>query len=601
YVEGVFPRNCLADDWMCSESGPVDDIHFWGSWMDDQIGAILAFSVAISADIPENPPSIPYSRPGVTLWERTFYPGDWVVAGPWLGAQGWYDAGEGFYISDNHLQYWQYNIEQIDDPFIQVNGTIYWLSISAIVQPHSPQPRWGWKSSINHWNDDAVHGLWYVLDWDELYEPPTFVTSLDLAFVITGDNGTDNHPPNTPSKPVGPTSVTAGIANIYTTSTTDIDGDYVRYGLDAHNDGIVDHWSTYYYPSGYTYSINITFYSVGTYYLRIKAEDEHGAQSNFSSALVVTVSGANHAPNKPDTPSGPSTGIIGNSYTFSTKTTDSDNDTIKYGWDWNGDGTVDEWSGFMSSGTTDTRSHTWTSAGIYNISVKAEDSKGGLSAFSTTKSIVITSNSAPIKPTISGPSSGRTGRSYTYSSTTTDPESDQIYYWFDWADGTNSDWIGPYTSGQTASMSHTWSAQGSYSIKVKVKDVLGLESVWSDPLPISMPQTRNTQHGGSFQAQLGLGDETDTKLILDGSYRDIRGNHILYGSINLVDSERSNRFQGVVSRTKFIIQSAVNNRIINIIGSFNEYDEETQTYFGQWRGIIVGYGSTKGWIEAKYT
>lgn len=23
---------CLADDWMCSETGPVSDIHFWGSW-----------------------------------------------------------------------------------------------------------------------------------------------------------------------------------------------------------------------------------------------------------------------------------------------------------------------------------------------------------------------------------------------------------------------------------------------------------------------------------------------------------------------------------------------------------------------------------------
>lgn len=30
---------CLADDWMCSESGEVTDIHFWGSWLDDQVGA----------------------------------------------------------------------------------------------------------------------------------------------------------------------------------------------------------------------------------------------------------------------------------------------------------------------------------------------------------------------------------------------------------------------------------------------------------------------------------------------------------------------------------------------------------------------------------
>lgn len=29
---------CLADDWMCSESGDVTDIHLWGSWLDEQVG-----------------------------------------------------------------------------------------------------------------------------------------------------------------------------------------------------------------------------------------------------------------------------------------------------------------------------------------------------------------------------------------------------------------------------------------------------------------------------------------------------------------------------------------------------------------------------------
>jgi hypothetical protein len=490
YVEGIFPYNCLADDWMCSESGPVTDIHFWGSWLNDQIGNIVAFSVAIAADIPADPPSF-HSRPGVTLWEQTFYPDDWVVAGPWEGPQGWYDPGEGFFMPDNHFLYWQYNIENIDEPFIQEFGTIYWLSISAIVHPDSPQPRWGWKSSIDHWNDDAVHGFWYELDWVELFEPPAFETSLDLAFVITGDGGSENHPPNTPSKPNGPTSVTEGIQYTYTTSTTDIDGDQVKYGFDFDNDGVIKpgHW-TGFLPSGATCSVKITYSGTGTRYLRVKAEDVHGAQSGFSPALTVVVSGANNPPNTPSTPSGPSSGNIGTSLTFSTSTTDPDGDTVKYGWDWDGDGTVDEWSGLISSGSTDTRSHTWITPGTYAVQVKAEDSNGGQSAFSTPKTVTISSNSPPVKPTISGPSSGRVGRSYTYSSTTTDPESDQIYYWFDWADGTNSGWTGPYNSGETLTMSHTWTAQGSYSVKVKAKDVSGVESVWSDPLVVSMPKNK---------------------------------------------------------------------------------------------------------------
>lgn len=490
YVEGVFPYNCLADDWMCSESGPVSDIHFWGSWFNDIIGTIIAFNVAIATDIPVDPPSILYSRPGITLWERTFYPGEWIVAGPWEGPQGWYDRGEGFYLPDNHVLYWQYNIEHIEDPFIQEAGTIYWLSISAIILPDPPQPRWGWKSSLNHWNDDAVHGYWYELDWVELYEPPLFETSLDLAFVITGDGGIENNPPNTPSKPNGPTSATEGTQYTYTTTTTDIDGDQVKYGFDFDNDGVINpsHW-TGYLNSGTICSVKITFSGTGTRYMRVKAEDTHGAQSGFSSALTVVVSGANNPPETPDTPSGPSTGNTGISLSYNTTTTDADGDSIKYGWDWDGDGTVDEWSNFLSSGSIDTRSHVWTSAGTYYIQVMAEDSDGGQSAFSAQKSVVITSNNPPVKPTISGPSSGRIGRAYTYSSTTTDPESDQIYFWFDWADGTNTGWVGPYNSGDTVSMSHTWSNKGSYSLKVKAKDISGEVSVWSDPLGVSMPKS----------------------------------------------------------------------------------------------------------------
>ena len=491
YVESVWPHNCLADDWMCSESGPVTDIHFWGSWLNDQLGAIVAFSIAIAADIPADPPSF-HSRPGITLWERTFYPDDWVVAGPLEGPQGWYDPGEGFYVPENHFLYWQYNIEDIENPFIQEEGTIYWLSISAIVALDSPQPRWGWKSSLNHWNDDAVHGFWYELDWVELFEPPLFETSLDLAFVITGEDGPVNHPPNTPSKPNGPTTVTEGTPFTYTTSTIDIDGDQVKYGFDFDNDGIIkpDHW-TGFFPSGTTCSVAITFSGTGTRYIRVKAEDTLGAQSSFSSALTVVVSGANNPPNTPSEPSGPSSGNISTSLSFSTSTTDPDGDTVKYGWDWNGDGTVDEWSGLVSSGTTDIRSHTWMTAGTYNVQVMAEDSNGGQSAFSTAKTVVISSNNPPNKPgTPSGPSSGKPSKSYSYSASTTDPDGDQVYYWFDWDDGTNSGWTGPYNSGQTVSVSHIWSAQGTYSIKVKAKDTSDLESDWSDPLSISMPKNK---------------------------------------------------------------------------------------------------------------
>lgn len=94
----------------------------------------------------------------------------------------------------------------------------------------------------------------------------------------------------------------------------------------------------------------------------------------------------------------------------------------------------------------------------------------------------------PAKP--SGPPSGTTGNTYTYSTSTTDPDNDKISYLFDWGDGTDSGWIGPYNSGETVSASHSWSNQNTFQVKVKAKDVRLKESPWSDPLSVNIPRNR---------------------------------------------------------------------------------------------------------------
>ena len=97
----------------------------------------------------------------------------------------------------------------------------------------------------------------------------------------------------------------------------------------------------------------------------------------------------------------------------------------------------------------------------------------------------------PHKPsTPSGPPSGSPGTSYTYSSYAIDPNGDGIFYLFDWDDSTTSEWFGPFPSGETVSESHAWSEKGTYAVKVKAKDTTGLESEWSDPLPIEMPRNK---------------------------------------------------------------------------------------------------------------
>ena len=100
-------------------------------------------------------------------------------------------------------------------------------------------------------------------------------------------------------------------------------------------------------------------------------------------------------------------------------------------------------------------------------------------------------NSEPEKPdSPTGPTSGKPNVFYDFSSSSTDADNDQIYYLFDWGDATDSGWIGPYNSGDTCTASNNWSIKGDYEIRVKVKDIYGLESEWSEPLSINIPKNK---------------------------------------------------------------------------------------------------------------
>ncbi|MBN1763583.1 MAG: S8 family serine peptidase [Methanomicrobia archaeon] len=96
-------------------------------------------------------------------------------------------------------------------------------------------------------------------------------------------------------------------------------------------------------------------------------------------------------------------------------------------------------------------------------------------------------NNPPNKPNKpSGLTNGEIGNSYSYSTVTTDPDGDDVYYWFDWGDGTNSNWIGSYFSGTSGSASKEWSNPNIYSVKAKAKDAHGVGSspLWSDSLSV---------------------------------------------------------------------------------------------------------------------
>lgn len=100
---------------------------------------------------------------------------------------------------------------------------------------------------------------------------------------------------------------------------------------------------------------------------------------------------------------------------------------------------------------------------------------------------ITTPNNPPTVPTIDGQTKGKPGTSYEYTFVSTDSEEDKIFYYVEWGDGTNTNWFGPFNSGQTATKSHSWSEKNTYTIKAKARDEHGTESEWGT-LKVTIPR-----------------------------------------------------------------------------------------------------------------
>ncbi len=100
----------------------------------------------------------------------------------------------------------------------------------------------------------------------------------------------------------------------------------------------------------------------------------------------VTVEDVSGEP--PATPTVYSNGscVIGSAFTLNINSTDPDNDAIRYGIDWDNNGTVDQFTpatGYVPSGTTQSLSRTYTTEGTKTIRVLAQDEKGLTSGWVT--------------------------------------------------------------------------------------------------------------------------------------------------------------------------------------------------------------------------
>ena len=188
----------LADDFVCTNTGPVSDIHLWGSWLNDAAHTnSIIFWLGIYDDVPANPPNNPYSHPGTNLlWQQWFTPGQYAET-IWTGnaQEQFLDPGPTNVLGGDSVVWYYcfYPTNAFQQTGTPTNPKTYWLSAYAQL-PIGANYNYGWKTTANVLKDTSVHALWPgsppILNpgWTPTaYQPPVGGPSvaLDLAFKVT--------------------------------------------------------------------------------------------------------------------------------------------------------------------------------------------------------------------------------------------------------------------------------------------------------------------------------------------------------------------------------------------------------------------------------
>ncbi|MCO6436421.1 MAG: hypothetical protein J5J06_04980 [Phycisphaerae bacterium] len=175
------PPNTLADDWRC-EGGVVTDLHWWGNYELNALGqelrggGIRAFALTIFSDIPAhlNPP-FNFSMPGIPLWTAEVQ----VAEVPTCLIN---PEGAPIYL-------YEYDLPAAE-PFLQEQGSVYWLSVIALANDPADPAIWRWQEAargLPYRYDSAVSMTTVAPGWSPL--------NGDLALRVTSTAGGPLLPP----------------------------------------------------------------------------------------------------------------------------------------------------------------------------------------------------------------------------------------------------------------------------------------------------------------------------------------------------------------------------------------------------------------------
>lgn len=193
-----------------------------------------------------------------------------------------------------------------------------------------------------------------------------------------------NQPPSSPMKPIGPAFIELGVTYVYNTSAVDPDGDRVRLRFDW-GDGSVSNW-TEFVSSNAQVSMSYTWRTVSNYTVRVIAQDEHASNSSWSDPFTVIVSQGTGEEGLPVADFIIPPDVSANqTVIFNASGSSAPGGVIvSYQWDF-GDGV---------NGTGKTPVHSYQHPGRYTVTLIITDDSG--MTYSTTQLVIVSATSAGV-------------------------------------------------------------------------------------------------------------------------------------------------------------------------------------------------------------
>lgn len=251
-----------------------------------------------------------------------------------------------------------------------------------------------------------------------------------------------------------------------------------------------------------------------TFSWQVVAKDPDGLTTASPVWSFTTVAPDVETVSIPGTPSGPATGEILETLTYAVAAATSNmGHTVGYTFDWD-DGTT------PTNTQSTTRNHIWSTAGTYDIRVKAYCTEHPEieSAWSPIRQVAIADPSVETIGPLAAPAGATTGESGLNvnfaSAVAVTSEGHDVEYRFDWGTGVTTDW------SQIRGASHSWATAGVYEVRTQARCAVHpeIESEWSAPLTITISDPTEIADRGRLEGPLTGGiDEDLTFEAINGS------------------------------------------------------------------------------------